>query len=59
MRRTKPRCERWAHEGTGLGERCQTQIGEPKRRFPCLAKVVPWCERCGLAVAECICRRAR
>lgn len=51
---TKPRCERWGHdEGQQVGEKCCRPLGaNPRRRFPCLSKVVLYDERRGLPVDE-------
>jgi hypothetical protein len=52
---TRPRCERWAHSGGRLGERCRSRIRNGDGPLlGCQSRVVLYCERCGVPLVECV-----
>ena len=50
----KRRCEQWGHLRPVVESRCQAKImGKDGRLYPCLSRVVAYCEACDVPVADC------
>jgi hypothetical protein len=50
----KRRCEQWAHLARSGAARCEAKIvGTDGRLWPCLSRIVVYCERCGVPLDAC------